>query len=168
MPHYFIENFATIFIEKDIDYCSKTLHLRCCRCPNDANALNNFLPSYYTNNNSLKFSPDMSRLCGLHTFYGVRKIALEENCPPVRVRVWFRISVRIRAGGQFSSRAIFLEPHFTVYKVFVIYTWLFKHKYFNLSNQRFLSRKFVFRALQKIFDGGCCEINWLTCSKAPP
>ena len=30
---------------------------------------------------------------------GVRKIAPEENCPPVRVRVWFRISVRIRAGG---------------------------------------------------------------------
>ena len=24
---------------------------------------------------------------------GVRKIAPEENCPPVRVRVWFRISV---------------------------------------------------------------------------
>ena len=33
--------------------------------------------------------------------------------PPVRVRVWFRISVRIRAGGQFSSGAIFLEPKFT-------------------------------------------------------
>ena len=30
--------------------------------------------------------------------------------PPVRVRVWFRISVRIRAGGQFSSGKIFLEP----------------------------------------------------------
>ena len=30
--------------------------------------------------------------------------------PPVRLRVWFRISVRIRAGGQFSSEAIFLEP----------------------------------------------------------
>ena len=27
------------------------------------------------------------------------KFAREENCPPVRVRVWFRISVRIRAGG---------------------------------------------------------------------
>ena len=32
---------------------------------------------------------------------GVRKIAPEENCPPVRVRVWFRISVRIRAEGIF-------------------------------------------------------------------
>ena len=41
---------------------------------------------------------------------GVRKIVPEENSPPVRVRVWFRISVRIRAGGQFSSGAIFLEP----------------------------------------------------------
>ena len=28
-------------------------------------------------------------------------------------RVWFRISVRIRAGGQFSSEAIFLEPFVT-------------------------------------------------------
>ena len=36
---------------------------------------------------------------------GVRKIA-----PPLRVRVWFRISVTVRAGGQFSSGAIFLEP----------------------------------------------------------
>ena len=43
-------------------------------------------------------------------FGGVRKIAPEENCPPVRVRVWFRIRVRIRAGGQFSSGAFFLEP----------------------------------------------------------
>ena len=33
----------------------------------------------------------------------------EENCSSVRVRVWFRISVRTRAGGQFSSGAIFLE-----------------------------------------------------------
>ena len=37
---------------------------------------------------------------------GARKSAPEENCPPVRVRVWFRISVRIRAG------AIFLEDNF--------------------------------------------------------
>ena len=36
---------------------------------------------------------------------GVRKIAR-----PFRVRVWFRISVRIRAGRQFPSGAIFLEP----------------------------------------------------------
>ena len=34
-----------------------------------------------------------------------RKIAL-----PSQVRVWFTISVRIRAGGQFSSEAVFLEP----------------------------------------------------------
>ena len=30
--------------------------------------------------------------------------------PPFRVRVWFRISVRIRTDGQFSSGANFLEP----------------------------------------------------------
>ena len=41
---------------------------------------------------------------------GVRTIALEENCPLVRVRVWFRVSVRIRVWGQFSSGAIALEP----------------------------------------------------------
>ena len=38
-----------------------------------------------------------------------------ENFPPreiVRVSVWFRISVRIRAGGQFSSEVFFLEPWF--------------------------------------------------------
>ena len=34
----------------------------------------------------------------------------EGNCPPVRVRVWFRISVRIRVGGQFFSGVIVLEP----------------------------------------------------------
>ena len=33
-----------------------------------------------------------------------------ENCPPIRVRVWFRVGVRIRLGGQFSSGAIVLEP----------------------------------------------------------
>ena len=29
-------------------------------------------------------------------FLGCRTIAPEENCPPVRVRVWFRVSVRIK------------------------------------------------------------------------
>ena len=33
----------------------------------------------------------------------------EENCPPFRVRVWFRVSVRIKIGRQFSSRALVLE-----------------------------------------------------------
>ena len=45
---------------------------------------------------------------------GVQKIVPEQNCPPVRVRVWFTTSLRIRAGGggggQFSSEAIFLDP----------------------------------------------------------
>ena len=31
-------------------------------------------------------------------FLGVLKITPEENCPPVRVRAWIRISVRVRAG----------------------------------------------------------------------
>ena len=37
---------------------------------------------------------------------GVRKISPEENCLPVRVRVWFRISVRIRAGGNFPRTVL--------------------------------------------------------------
>ena len=41
---------------------------------------------------------------------GVQKIAQEENCLSVRVRVWFRVSVKIRVRGQFSSGAIVLEP----------------------------------------------------------
>ena len=36
-------------------------------------------------------------------------IAPEENCPPVRVRAWLRISFGVR-GGQFSTEAIALEP----------------------------------------------------------
>ena len=40
----------------------------------------------------------------------VRKIVPKENCPPVRGRVWFRISVGIRAGGG----ATFLEPKYRI------------------------------------------------------
>ena len=38
---------------------------------------------------------------------GIRKIAPEEDCPSVRVSVWFRVSFRV--GGQFSSGRIVLE-----------------------------------------------------------
>ena len=37
-------------------------------------------------------------------------IMVSGKLPPVRVRVWFTISVRISAGGQLSSGGIFLEP----------------------------------------------------------
>ena len=40
-------------------------------------------------------------------------IAPEENCPPVKVRVWIRIRVSFRVRGQFSSGAIVLEPLLT-------------------------------------------------------
>ena len=40
--------------------------------------------------------------------HGVRTIAPEKNCGPVRV--WFRVRIRIRVGGQFSLRVIALEP----------------------------------------------------------
>ena len=42
--------------------------------------------------------------------YTVRAIAPEENCPPIKVRIWFRVSLRINVGRQFSSEAIVLEP----------------------------------------------------------
>ena len=31
---------------------------------------------------------------------GVRTIAPEKNCPPVGVRVWFIVRVRVRVGGN--------------------------------------------------------------------
>ena len=37
---------------------------------------------------------------------GIWIIAPEENCPPVRVRIWFRVSVRIRVGGNFPRRQL--------------------------------------------------------------
>ena len=36
---------------------------------------------------------------------GIRTIAPEENCPPVKVRVWVRVRVSFRVGG---GEAIFL------------------------------------------------------------
>ena len=41
---------------------------------------------------------------------GIRTIASEENCPPVRVRVWVKVRVSFRVEGEFSSGAIVLEP----------------------------------------------------------
>ena len=41
----------------------------------------------------------------------VRTFAPEENCPPVRARVWFRVNVRFRVREQFFSGAIVLEPY---------------------------------------------------------
>ena len=40
---------------------------------------------------------------------GNQTIAPEENCPPVRVGVKFRVSFGLGGGGQFSSGAIVLE-----------------------------------------------------------
>ena len=36
-----------------------------------------------------------------------------DNCPPLMVRVWFRVRLSFRVGGQFSSRVIVLEPFST-------------------------------------------------------
>ena len=41
---------------------------------------------------------------------GIRAIAPEENCSPVRVRVRVRFRISFKVGGQFSSGAIVLEP----------------------------------------------------------
>ena len=43
-------------------------------------------------------------------FFGVRKIAPEEDCNPFGVRVSVRVRVKIRVEGQFSSGAIVPEP----------------------------------------------------------
>ena len=45
---------------------------------------------------------------------GARKIAPEEICPSVRIRVWFRISVTIRAGGNFARVQFSWNPFKTV------------------------------------------------------
>ena len=45
-------------------------------------------------------------------FDSVRTIAPEENCPTIRVRVWFRVTIRVR--GQFSEgncTGIYLNCH---------------------------------------------------------
>ena len=45
------------------------------------------------------------------------KKSCPDNCPqgklpPVSVSVWFRVSVKIKVGGQFSSGTIVLEPYY--------------------------------------------------------
>ena len=49
-----------------------------------------------------------SRLGLVLGLWSNRIIAPDENCPPVRVRGWVRVSFGVK--GQFSSVAIFLEP----------------------------------------------------------
>ena len=54
---------------------------------------------------------------------GIQTIAPEENYPPVRVDVWIRVRISFSVGGQFSSRAIDLEPfaeyYWQMWKVFL-------------------------------------------------
>ena len=76
--------------------------------------------------------------------YGVQKIAPEENCPPVRVRVWLRISVRIRAGGG----AIFIELVCTKAADLRPATLLKKrlwHRCFPMDFAKFLRSPFFYR-----------------------
>ena len=63
-------------------------------------------------------------------FFGVRKIALEEDWPPFGVRVRVRVRVKIRVEGQFSSPVIVLEPfslHLSATRVNVDIYFLFKY-----------------------------------------
>ena len=46
--------------------------------------------------------------------FGVRTIAPEEKCPPIRDRAW----VMVRVGRRFSSGAIVLEPSAFVSKYY--------------------------------------------------
>ena len=59
----------------------------------------------------------------IYTF-GIRKIAPEENCPPVRVRVWIRVRISFRVGKKFSSGAIVLEPILVHFKKTLLRTRL--------------------------------------------
>ena len=74
-----------------------------------------------------------------------------DNCPrgklpspPVRVRVWFRVNVRTRTGGQVSSGAIALEP-FQNLIVFFNFYFLFDStvyfSYFYFFTKRFYTHK---------------------------
>ena len=65
------------------------------------------------------------------SYFGVRKIAPKENYPPpsVRVWVWFRISIRIRAWGGNCQQQNFLltTKHFCLRLLFflILYTLFF-------------------------------------------
>ena len=73
----------------------------------------------------------------LNTLYsGVRTIAPRKIAfHPVRFRVWFKVSVRIRVGGQFTLGAIVLEPCIAIY-IFIMLatmkTLSFKYCIFHL------------------------------------
>ena len=49
---------------------------------------------------------------------GIRTIIPEENCPPIRVRVWVRVRVRNRVGGAFFLEDNCLRSNckFTIHK----------------------------------------------------
>ena len=47
----------------------------------------------------------------MKAFHLVRTITPQENCPPVRAKVWFRVRIRIRVVGNFPrGGANALEP----------------------------------------------------------
>ena len=85
-------------------------------------------------------------------YIGVRKIGPEENCPPVRVTVWFRISVRIKAEGG----AIFLET-FIICNISIV-----KYMYSLSECLDFLRWNIRWIFLQKVFTGTACF-----CKKTP-
>ena len=73
---------------------------------NDEKILTEIFNDHFINKNSFTSSSGPT--------IGIRMNASEENCPHsslVRMRVWVRIRVRNRFGGQFSSGTIALEPY---------------------------------------------------------
>ena len=73
---------------------------------NDEKILAEIFNDHFINKNSFTSSSGPT--------IGIRIIASEENyphSPPVRMRVWVRIRVRNRFGGQFSSATIALETY---------------------------------------------------------
>ena len=100
---------------------------------------NRFIQQLYTVVKRLKYRIDYERLDG------VRKIAPEENCPPVRVKIWFRISLRIRAARNFPRGQFSQNPLdyclITIFRESLEYS--FHH--FHLPCTRFISRRNFFK-----------------------
>ena len=61
---------------------------------------------------------------------GIRTIAPEENCSPVRVSVWVRVRISFRSGGQFSLSTIVVEPRKELRFVFVKIWWKYEIDHF--------------------------------------
>ena len=61
---------------------------------------------------------------------GIRTIAPEKNCSPIRVSVWVRVRISFTFGGQFSFSTIVVEPRKELRFVFVKIWWKYEIDHF--------------------------------------